>query len=315
MTTIPLFVDFCVGNNKLHEVSQIYIQPDWWKKRLIMTQVIPIDPSDVLRKIKTTQWGEFQSCSTCSAKWNAFEDSPRVECLFKSGLVQIPVSSQQRSIVRAKVFPLLLFRPTHPPFAHPPVVDDSHKVVGQKCELSGFCKFSYCLHLSGFSLWRKTGKNWCDVQKSAQTFRHIHEARTAISSLIFFLNEKDKKSFRPPPPSRWAGQSWVCLQHCMPSTFALQCIAPEGNQVASPGVRPPALPAIISSWRVNVSDANTLSHRACQKNKHHKGGDTHSKHEWQIPCRHAHKYRKSMASVFWQVLTCRPDRPNQGSSQ
>lgn len=186
MTTIPLFVDFCVGNNKLHEVSQIYIQPDWWKKRLIMTQVIPIDPSDVLRKIKTTQGGEFQSCSTCSAKWNAFEDSPRVECLFKSGLVQIPVSSQQRSIVRAKVFPLLLFRPTHPPFAHPPVVDDSHKVVGQKCELSGFCKFSYCLHLSGFSLWRKTGKNWCDVQKSAQTFRHIHEARTAISSLIFF---------------------------------------------------------------------------------------------------------------------------------
>lgn len=113
MTTIPLFVDFCVGNNKLHEVSQIYIQPDWWKKRLIMTQVIPIDPSDVLRKIKTTQGGEFQSCSTCSAKWNAFEDSPRVECLFKSGLVQIPVSSQQRSIVRAKVFPLLLFRPTH----------------------------------------------------------------------------------------------------------------------------------------------------------------------------------------------------------
>lgn len=114
MTTIPLFVDFCVGNNKLHEVFQIYIQPDWWKKRLIMTQVIPIDPSDVLRKIKTTQGGEFQSCSTCSAKWNAFEDSPRVECLFKSGLVQIPVSSQQRSIVRAKVFP---FTPlsSHPP--------------------------------------------------------------------------------------------------------------------------------------------------------------------------------------------------------
>lgn len=167
-------------------------------------------------------------------------------------------------------------------FAHPPVVDDSHKVVGQKCELSGFCKFSYCLHLSGFSLWRKTGKNWCDVQKSAQTFRHIHEARTAISSLIW--NEKDKKSFRPPPPSSSAGQSWVCLQDCMPSTFALQCIAPEGNQVASPGVRPPALSAIISSWRVNVSDANTLSHRACQKNKQHKGGDTHSKHEWQIPC-------------------------------
>lgn len=61
MTTIPLFVDFCVRNNKFHEVFQIYIQPDWWKKRLIMTQVIPIDPSDVLRKIKTTREASFKA--------------------------------------------------------------------------------------------------------------------------------------------------------------------------------------------------------------------------------------------------------------
>lgn len=292
MTTIPLFVDFCVGNNKLHEVSQIYIQPDWWKKRLIMTQVIPIDPSDVLRKIKTTQGGEFQSCSTCSAKWNAFEDSPRVECLFKSGLVQIPVSSQQRSIVRAKVFPLLLFRPTH---LWSMTVTRS---LGKSVSFLGSANSL----IACTSLGLACGGRQERIDVTCRKVRRLSGIfmRQEQQSLLwfFFLNEKDKKSFRPPQPSRWAGQSWVCLQHCMPSTFALQCIAPEGNQVASPGVRPPALPAIISSWRVNVSDANTLSHRACQKNKQHKGGDTHSKHEWQIPCRHAHKYRKSMASVF-----------------
>lgn len=182
MTKIPLMADFCVTNIKLHEVCQIYIQQDWWEKMLIVTQVIPIDPSDVLCKIETTQ---FQSCSTGSAKWNAFEDSLRAECLFKSGLVQIPVSSQQRSIVPAKVFPLFPFHPAHPPFSHPPVVDDSHEVVGQKGELSGFGKFSHCLHLSGFSLWKKTEKKWCDMQKST---------RTAISALIFFLMKRTRKA-------------------------------------------------------------------------------------------------------------------------
>lgn len=169
------------------------------------------------------------------------------------------------------------------PFIPPTLLSLTHlwsmtvtRSLGKRASFLGSANSLIACTSLGLACGRRQKRN--DV-----TCRKVLEQQSLLW-FFFFLNEKDKKSFRPLPPSRWAGQSWVCLQDCMPSTFALQRIAPEGNRVASPGARPPALHAIISRGRVNVSDAYTLSHRACQKNKQHKGGDTHSKHEWQIPC-------------------------------
>lgn len=174
--------------------------------------------------------------------------------------------------------------------SHPPVVYDGDEVAGHHYQFSGFSKLPCCLHLHWFCLWMDEVSETC----LSAAFYHPY----CILGICC----------RPLPPWWWAGQNWVCQQGCRPSTSSWQRTAPEDNLEASPDARPPAPHATGSvSQRVNDRRAKALSHRQCIGEANHiRAGTRRQYNDW-----HGNKYERKS----WQACTCRPDRPNQGSSQ